>query len=214
MRNGRPRNFRANGIGIPRTGTERVSESRGIRKRRGGPRCRGGGRRRRRGERFRVGVARLASRCAGTDLYARPAGSTTRERCLAGCISYLFIGGGRNRLAIPARARENGSPEPPFPGFPPAALFLFRRTDGTSRARERRPAGGSWSRSEGGSDAGASAEPSQGAGALRCLRIASSSASTVSSLCHLPDSPHRRYPVPFLINVNPQSEFPLSIWCS
>lgn len=177
------------------------------------------------GERFRVGVARLASRCAGTDLYARPAGSTTRERCLAGCISYLFIGGGRNRLAA-ARSRrvhaKTGRPNLPSLvsarslARSPLSFSALRRNErgGGGRARARRPAAGSWSRSEGGSDAGASAEPSQGAGALRCLRIASSSASTVSSLCHLPDSPHRRCPVPFLINVNPQSEFPLSISCS
>lgn len=50
---------------------------------------------------------------------------------------------------------------------------------------------------EGGSDAGASTEPRQGAaGALRCLPIAfplylpssSPSAGSVSSLCHLPES--------------------------
>lgn len=131
------------------------------------------------------GSPRVESRSAAADLYERQLGSTTRV-LFSRCISYLFIGG----TARFWRAHARTSRSTVFSLFFRDARRFERRGGLETVARDPTRSEKVGSRSEGGSDAGASTEPRQGAGragALRCLPIASSSASTVSSLCHLPD---------------------------
>lgn len=145
------------------------------------------------------------------DLFEWQAGSTTRV-LFSRCISYLFIGARWNWLARFWRVHaKNESLARAFYLFPrdvPRGTEggLERRWKAGSRFSSR--AGESRSRSESGSDAGASTEPGQGAAsALRCLPIASSSATALSSLCHLPRSLFPRVrPLSFMLN--PRVSFP------
>lgn len=155
-----------------------------------------------------LGVARVESRSAAALIYASGQDQQP-ESCLA-ALRLIFIYHWLESRAILARARENVSvlPLPSLPSQPRfflAAAFGFRspprgdayrpwhrrlvETEEAKRSRNRALLGGSRSRSEGGSDAGAWTEPWQGAGALRCLFLSHPPLpATVSSLCHLSDS--------------------------
>lgn len=141
--------------------------SRGIRKRGSGIDGTGHQREAHQAVKPSLGVARVESRSAGhADLFEW-AGSTTGE-LFSRCVSYLFIGGWNCSRAILARARENQPLSPflfcfsGFRSFPtvcfstPVPRRSFAIVAGTgSETFANRLAGGSRSRSEGGSDAGA-----------------------------------------------------------
>lgn len=104
----------------------------------------------------KFGVARLESRSGAALIYTSGQDQQPGE-LFSRCVSYLFIGGWDRLEPILARARESGRLSSPFrPSFP-RGVESGAEEVGT----------------EGGSDAGASTEPRQGAaGALRCLPIA------------------------------------------
>lgn len=115
------------------------------------------------------GVARLESRSAVPRWFIRVGQDQQPGELFSRCVSYLFIGGSESRATILARARrENGGRGRGDSLYsPPSSFFLSTRCPHGKAAR-REEVG-----TEGGSDAGASTEPRQGAaGALRCLPIA------------------------------------------
>lgn len=136
------------------------------------------------------GVARLESRSAVPRWFIRVGQDQQPGELFSRCVSYLFIGGSESRATILARARrENGGRGD---SFSPLLLLPFHSVSSRESGAERGSRNG-----EGGSDAGASTEPRQGAaGALRCLPIAPPSSllflclsvGSASSLCHLPQS--------------------------